>query len=38
MSERRFDDAELEALGLLLRRLPGAAEADGADCTVGETP
>lgn len=31
----RFDDVELEALGMLLRRLPGAAEADGGDCTVG---
>jgi DNA-binding MarR family transcriptional regulator len=32
----RFDDTELQALGMLLRRLPGAAEADGDDCTVDE--
>ncbi len=32
----RFDDTELEALGMLLHRLPGAADADPADCTTGE--
>jgi DNA-binding MarR family transcriptional regulator len=32
----RFDDTELEALGLLLLRLPGAADADPEACTVGE--
>lgn len=33
----RFDDAELEALALLLGRLPGAAEADAGSCDVGAT-
>jgi DNA-binding MarR family transcriptional regulator len=33
----RFDPTELEALGMLLGRLPGAAEADGESCTVDET-
>lgn len=32
----RFDDTELEALGMLLHRLPGAAEADPGDCTVAD--
>jgi hypothetical protein len=31
----RFDDTELEALALLLGRLPGAAEADAGNCEVG---
>ena len=31
----RFDDTELEALALLLGRLPGAAEADAGSCEVG---
>jgi DNA-binding MarR family transcriptional regulator len=32
----RLDGEELEALGTLLARLPGAAEADGAACLPGE--
>lgn len=32
----RFDASELEALGTLLLRLPGATEADAGECTVGE--
>jgi DNA-binding MarR family transcriptional regulator len=32
----RLDDAELATLGELLARLPGAAEADPAECLVGD--
>jgi DNA-binding MarR family transcriptional regulator len=32
----RFDETELEALAMLLGRLPGAAEADAGSCSVGE--